>query len=195
MSLQNPPFPPPPRLPRLVPRFPYLLLTLAGLASASCAPLHRARLRQSESFYRSTTAEAFPPRSPETPIPLLDVRPKDSRVIGRFPFSTLRGPQFAIEAAQHNARRVGADSVLVRKLEEKTEAFSYYVPPETIYIPQTHLVPGARWVPGGPPGTGPGYWAPCNRLVTSPFLQYRPGRVVSGTQQRTYLEAEMLRKK
>jgi len=144
-----------------------LLLVLVLLGAGGCAPFEKAALRRSELYYKASSLETLPSKPETERILFLDRVPKGSRVLGVFQFSTERGRDFAMRSIEHNARRVGADAVWVRKLGEGQ-------------IPQTHQVP-AHWearpftrfelrrysVPGGP-GRPP-------RMVvdTLPLTSYR----------------------
>lgn len=74
-------------------------------------------LKSSESCYtpiltRSTPAD--PVEGPASQVPLLHKTPPESRVLGSFKINADFG--LILEALQHNARRVGADAVVIQKL-------------------------------------------------------------------------------
>jgi len=110
-----------------------LFLTLVLLGAVGCAPFEKSALRRSELYYKATSLEVLPPKPETEKILFLDKVPKGSRVLGVFQFSTERGRDFAMRSLEHNARRVGADAVWVRRLGEGQ-------------IPQTQTVP-AHWEP------------------------------------------------
>ena len=153
--------------------------------------MQRARLRETEVFYRSSSLQTYPPKPDTTPIPVLSKTPSGSTVIGRFQFSTLRGSAFAMEAAKHNARRAGADALVVRDLRDWVQPFSYYQPPDWVYYPRTRIVSAPVWRPG--PGGGPGRWEVYQSIDNFPQWNWRPGHWVSGSHTHSIIDAEMLK--
>lgn len=89
-----------------------------GLGGSGCAHFERLALQRSEVYYRSVQGEMHPQKPETAPIPILDTRPKNSRLLGVFQFTTERNREFAIKSAQHNARKVGADAIFIRGLGE-----------------------------------------------------------------------------
>lgn len=170
-----------------------LLATLPAFFLSGCSALHQKRLRQTEAFYRASTLESFAPKPPQAQIPVLNSMPARSAVIGTFQYKTTRDTHFAIDAAVHNARKAGADAVVIRKIDERTIPFSYYIPPETVSIPRTRETIRPIWVKGK--NGAPGHWEPGRTFETQYFLEHRPGRVVSGMTHETTIDAAMIRQK
>jgi hypothetical protein len=183
-----------PRHRNLLPRtqwFIVLSLALLSLCFSGCAALQRARLRDTEAFYRSSTTQTFSSKPEKTPIPVFSKAPPGSSVIGRFQFSTLRGSAFAMEAAKHNARVVGADALVVHDLRDWVQPYRYYQPPDWVFIPRTRLGMAPAWRPG--PGGGPGRWQTFRSMDTFSQWEWRPGYWVSGSHTHSIIDAEMLR--
>ena len=66
-------------------------------------------------YYMPVIAHTFPPKPKDAPIPILDQPPKRPYlVIGRMAFQTDNGLKFVHESLQYNARRNGADAVILR---------------------------------------------------------------------------------
>lgn len=167
-----------------------IALCLLGLLPG-CAAIKRAQLQKTELFYRAENLSTYPPKPPGTPIPTLDKQPPRSAILGRFEFSTLKGSAFALEAAQHNARRVGADAIVLRSLHDWIQPYSYYVPPETNSIPRSRWVSVPVWRKGS--GNTPGHWETERRLQTDFVFEYRPGHTVSGSHTHSIIDALMIR--
>ena len=104
-----------------------------------CAAMERLSMRPTEPYYLSNTQEQFPPKPREFQVPMLSQSPQQSRPIGIFQFTTRNGRSFAIRAAAYNARRVGADAVWMRNVQEWSEPYAYDIPAhwetkyETVY--------------------------------------------------------------
>ena len=88
---------------------------------SACTLLHSddfgARLRSSESCYAPLRPRIRPLESPipeGTEVPLLDKVPQGSRILGTFKISS--DFAFVLKALQYNARRVGADALVIQKL-------------------------------------------------------------------------------
>ena len=96
----------------------------AMLGFSGCAALERMQMRPTEVYYIASTTERFAPKPPEFAMPVLDRPPPRSRAIGVFQFKTQNGRSFAIRSAVYNARRVGADAVWVRSLQEWKEPYT-----------------------------------------------------------------------
>jgi hypothetical protein len=165
----------------------------AAFALSGCAAIKQASLRDTEVFYRASTLDVYAPKPATVEIPILNAMPPRSKSIGSFRYTSKKGSQFAMDAAVHNARRVGADAVLVRKLDERTEPFSYYVPPETVSVPRTRPVDDPIWIKGQ--NGEPGHWEYRRRYETIYVLEQRPGHMVTGTNHWTTIDALMLRQK
>jgi hypothetical protein len=103
-----------------------LSLFLTGCASVSSTAV----------FYQPTTANFFPPKPSNAIIPILDTAPsRPFTEIGKFAFQTTLGYPFAINSVLYNARRSGADAVVVKNCRNWTVPYSYVVPPSVGYVP------------------------------------------------------------
>lgn len=96
------------------------LLVSGGITSCSLwQGLDPARmLKASESCYTPLRERITPwgaPAGPSPPVPLLSQMPSGSRVLGTFSISA--DFQLILQALQYNAHRVGADAVVVHKLQ------------------------------------------------------------------------------
>lgn len=185
MSLTLVPLPPP--------KFARSIFLVGALAFGGCAAMKQAHLHDTEVFYRASTMDVYAAKPKESEIPILNVLPARSKVIGHFGFTTPKGSQFAMEAATYNARRVGADAVLIRKLDERSEPYSYFVPPETVSVPHTRAINDPIWIKDQ--NGQPGHWEYRRRYETFYSMEQRPGHMVSGTNHRTTIDALMLRQK
>ncbi len=162
----------------------------AGLLLSGCAALHRSALRRTEVFYRAETLEKLPEKASGTPVRVLNVRPSGSRILGTFEFTTDRSAEFALESAQHNARKCGADAVWVRQLRQWAEPYTQYIPAQTSFVPSTQWISGPVWRPGPPGGMGRvqrgGVW------VQSFGISYSPPQTISGWARFTHINAALL---
>jgi hypothetical protein len=61
-------------------------------------------------------------------MPVLAQPPRKGRAIGIFKFTTQSGRAFAIKSAVYNGRRVGADVVFVRNVQEWSQPYAYDIP-------------------------------------------------------------------
>jgi hypothetical protein len=89
----------------------WLLCPLAA-ALAGCASLSETTV-----FYTPVSDRSYPPKDKKEEIPVLAKPPAwPHRVIGRFAMQSDRGYRFVHRAMLYNARRQGADAVVIRKL-------------------------------------------------------------------------------
>ena len=149
----------------------------AGLLLSGFAAMHRSALRRTEVFYRAETLEKLPEKASGTPVRVLNVRPSGSRILGTFEFTTDRSAEFALESAQHNARKCGADAVWVRQLRQWAEPYTQYIPAHTSFVPSTQWISGPVWRPGPPGGMGRvqrgGVWVQSFGISHSPPPDYQ----------------------
>ena len=107
---------------------------LGCFLAVSCAP----SMKETEAFYRPTTLQTYPPKPEGTAIPVLGAFPKQKgEIIGRMTFSHGHGADFTNKALQHNARKAGADAVVVLQTGSETSQVPYSVPGYTTYQPVT----------------------------------------------------------
>ncbi len=102
-----------------------ILIPVLALALGGCAALERMNMAPTEPYYLAHTPERFTPKPRGYAIPILAQPPPQSRPIGTFQFKTNKGRGYSTEAAIYNARRVGADSVWVRGIQEWAEPYAY----------------------------------------------------------------------
>lgn len=141
----------------------------AGLLLGGCASV-----RSTAIFYQPTTANYYPPKPSNAVIPILGAPPaRPFCEIGRFAFQTTLGYPFAINSALYNARRAGADAVIMKNCQNWSVPYSYVIPPTY------------GWVPVGGWG-GCGYWGG----VSVPVVY--PGYAGVSYQNFTGLDARMI---
>lgn len=173
---------------------PHKLTRLAVITSFfllnSCAAIHRSALRKTEIFYRAQTLETIPEKSPEFAVRVLNAKPPGAKVLGTFEFTTDRSNSFALESAQHNARKHGADAVWVRSLRQWAEPYTQYIPGQTTFIPSTQWISGSAWRPN--PGGG-GRFYRAGGVVQTFGLYYSPPQTISGWARFSSIDAVMLK--
>jgi hypothetical protein len=125
--MQTPPQHTPPRLCSLRKALLGALLPIT-LGLSGCAALERAQMRPTEVYYLASTPERFAPKPPEYDMPILSRPPIKARNIGAFQFTTESGRAFATKSAIYNGRRVGADAIWVRNIQEWAEPYAYDIP-------------------------------------------------------------------
>jgi len=106
--------------------FSVLLPLVLGLSG--CAALERAQMRPTEVYYLASTPERFAPKPPEYEMPIISQPPPKARSIGVFQFTTESGRAFATKSAIYNGRRVGADAIWLRNIQEWAEPYAYDIP-------------------------------------------------------------------
>jgi hypothetical protein len=166
----------------------WLAAGVAVQGLTGCAALHRVALRRTEVFYRAETVEKLPEKPPDFPVRVLNTRPRSSRMLGTFAFTTDRSAEFAMESAQHNARKCGADAVWVRSLRQWAEPYTQYVPAQTNFVPSTQWISGPVWRPG----VGGGRWQREGSFVQTFGVYYSSPYMVSGWSRFTAIDAVML---
>ncbi len=86
-------------------------------------------------FYLSYSAETFPPKPKDAPIPILAKAPAEPhKVIGRLRFRSDLGWKFMRESMLYNARVNGADAVILRSTDSREEVRFAEVPPRTDWV-------------------------------------------------------------
>lgn len=115
-------------------------LLLSSLASAlvlmfltGCETLSSTR-----QHYRNYSSVAYPKKSADTPMPLLERRPsRPHEVIGRLKFDAHESEAFMYRAVEYNAREAGADAAVILELRRTEHPWERWVPPSTTYTPVT----------------------------------------------------------
>ncbi len=142
----------------------------SGCASVKSTAIH----------YVPTTLDVFPPKSKDFPIPILEKAPdRRYRTIGKFAFETALGYRFARDAILYNARRNGADAVILNNVSGRRELFLTRVPARVDYVPTVGYYGGYGY-------GGYGRYA-------SYYPIYRPGYVRADEEVVTSVDAEMIR--
>ena len=117
-----------------------ILLGVFAVACVGCGSVY-----QTEKYYHPAPGVAYAPKPQGTEIPILHEFPKKPHeVIGTFGFDSSEGVGFVYAALAHNARKAGADAVVITKVEGKTTTrleinpgFTYYRPAVTTSTVQT----------------------------------------------------------
>ena len=87
---------------------------LAGFALCLLLVSCGASVQSSESYYRPTVMQTFPPKPKDAHIPILASMPKEKGgTIGIMEFSTNKGADFINKCLIHNARKNGGDAVII----------------------------------------------------------------------------------
>ncbi|MCX6969791.1 MAG: hypothetical protein NTV93_06490 [Verrucomicrobia bacterium] len=158
-----------------------LLVLLAGISGC-------ASVSSTSQFYLPVTTDVYPPKSKDTPIPILGKAPdRRYKVIGRLSFRSDLGWKFMRDSMAYNARANGADAVILKKAESKDQVNFTEVPPRTDWV----AVPG----PVVAVNNGGGNKHCKNQTyVTYPnyIPVYRPGYVYRWVQTIIGIDAEMI---
>ena len=157
------------------------VLLLACLGLAGCA-----NLQETAVFYTPVSPQYYPPLEKKAFVPILSQSPPwRSRVIGNFDMETDRGPKFAREALLFNARRQGADAVVMRGLKYDVRRTYNYIPPSWTSYPVTNYY--NQWVQNNK-----GKWVNQPQTYTTFIPIYRPGGVVVDDVMWTHVRADMV---
>ena len=117
------------------------LLLVAALLFSGCASVSSTAV-----FYRPATDTVYPPKDPKAIIPILSAAPsRPFREIGSFGFQSDLGYSFVQSALLYNARRAGADAVIIKDYKSWSVPYWYTVPPTVNWIP----VGGGGYYGGG----------------------------------------------
>lgn len=93
-------------------------------------------VKSTEVFYTPSTNVVYPPKPKDAVIPVMSSPPERPHAeIGRFSFQSDLGYPFMMRAIEHNARRAGADAVVIKESKSWTLPFLYTVPPTLNWIP------------------------------------------------------------
>lgn len=148
-----------------------------------------ARLSDTAIYYTPVAGPVYPPLEKNAPVPVLSEPPSwPHRVIGRFATVSDRGYPFLYRALLYNARRAGADAVVLRKLAFDTQQHYNYIPAHWENIPQTNVfyqtVKNAQ-----------GQWVTVPQVYTTFVPVFRPEQTVVTDVQWTEVTAEMVVRK
>ena len=158
-----------------------LMLVPLIAAVAGCA-----NLEQTAVFYTPVSSEYYTPLDKKAFVPVLAQPPSwRSRVIGNFDMQTDRGPKFAREALLFNARRQGADAVVMRDLGYDLRRTYNYIPPSWDSYPVTNFY--NQWVQNNK-----GKWVNQPQAYTTFVPIYRPGGVQVNDVMWTRVRADMV---
>ena len=157
------------------------ILLLACLGLCGCA-----NLEQTTVFYTPVSPQYYPPLDKKAFVPILAQPPSwRSRIIGNFDMETDRGPKFAREALLFNARRQGADAVVMRGLKYDVRRNYNYIPPSWDSVPVTNFY--NQWVQNNK-----GKWVNQPQAYTTFMPIYRPGGVQVNDVMWTHVRADMV---
>jgi hypothetical protein len=131
-------------------------VSMALCALAGCA------VSSTSQYYLPTVGETFPPKPQDFVVPILEKPPaQPHRVIGQLQFTTDRGWSFVRDSIEYNARRNGADAVILKTMDAREESGWARTPPRTTWVPVAgppvrcengrYYYP-TRWVPVTSPG-------------------------------------------
>lgn len=146
-------------------------------------------LRETEAFYVPTTGKAFPPLAKDADVPVISEPPAwPHEIIGRFAMKSDRGYKLVYRAMLYNARRQGADAVILRRVAFDDRRTYNYIPPMTDSVPVTRFYYQTI-------RNSEGQWVTVPQAYTAFVPVFRPGRTVVTDSQWTDLEAEMVVRK
>jgi hypothetical protein len=95
-----------------------------------------ASVKSTEMFYTPKTNVFYAPKGKDFIIPVMNEKPgRPYAEIGRFAFQTDLGYPFLYKALEYNARRVGADAILVKESRSWSIPYWYTVPPSLGWVP------------------------------------------------------------
>lgn len=145
-----------------------------------------ANFEQTAVFYTPNSEDCYAPLPEDAAVPVVAQPPAwPNRVIGRFDMATPRGPKFAHKALLFNARRQGADAVVVRELGYDVRRSYNYVPPSWTSAPVTTY--GNQWVQNKK-----GKWVNQPQTYTTFVPIYQPGGVNVNDVMWTRVHADMV---
>ena len=141
-------------------------------------------------FYHPLTTQKYPPKPNDYPIPVFDHVPdKKFTVIGRLTFrksfnednagwNFVDGEDYMTSAVKYNARRVGADAVVMIEHYWNTDHF-------TIALPGT-------WSGGIQPPSKNTTQTNADRVRSASPLEYTPGGTRTGSNMTYFSDAQMI---
>lgn len=167
----------------------FCLLLLPGLSLGGCAAIERTQMRPTEVHYLANTTELFAPKPAHYDMPVLAQPPRKGSVIGSFKFTTTQGRAFVMKSALYNGRRVGADAIFVRHIQEWSEPYAYDIPAhwETRWETRHERFPVRI---KGPKGTADSFHEQV-RPVSVQRMEWVSLQHVSGFYHYTSIDAEM----
>jgi len=112
----------------------HIAFLVAALALCACSPV-----RETTAYFRPTTLERFEPLPRNAEIPILANVPPGTKykVIGEFHFQSTRNWPFFVKSMAYNARRNGANAVIIRDSWAQSFRDVVVVPPQTDWVPVT----------------------------------------------------------
>ena len=159
-------------------------MAATGTALTGCGP---APYDTTARFYQPLSAQAAPPKPEAYAPPILHAVPfqRPYRVLGAMTFTTVEDEAWWREALRWNARRVGADAVLLRGVAAREQLYSYTVPGfpsnDRTFTDLTQTVTG----PDGRPQT-------IRTRIDQRVPFYNEDRTVVGTRTLTTIDAEFV---
>jgi len=143
-------------------------------------------LEETAVFYTPTSERFYPPRPKDADIPVVSEPPDwPHEVIGRFALQTDRGYRHVYRAMLHNARRQGADAVILRRLVFDVRQTINEIPATWRSVPQTNV-----WYQQVK--NKKGEWVTVPQVYTTYLPVWQPARTVVSEREWTAVEAEMV---
>lgn len=163
---------------------------LAGLSGC-------AMVSSSTQFYRPTTTEIFPEKPKDYKVPILAAPPKQKyEVIGRLSFSAGHGYGYMNKAIEYNARKAGADAVIMLDSSSSAQQYTYTVPGYTTTQPVTTYSSGSAYGTSNYYGSGGYGYGSASAYGSSTSTTYVPvyqqGYTGVGTVVRHSIDAAMI---
>jgi len=156
------------------------------LLAACCVLTGCMSLEDTAAYYTPVSATYYPPLPEKAPVPILAASPPwGHRVIGRFAMETDRGQKFVQRALAFNARRQGADAVVLRNLDFDLRRNYNYVPPSWDNVPMTSCYNQRVQ-------NNKGNWVNVPQYYTTYMPVFRPGRVYVDDVLWTDVKADMV---
>lgn len=158
-----------------------VVLGLAVACLAGCASLEDTAV-----FYTPTSERFYPPLPKNEPVPVLSEPPEwPYEVIGRFALQSDQGYPRIYRAMLFNARRQGADAVILRRLAFDVRRTFNEIPATWRSVPQTNV-----WYQQVK--NKKGEWVTVPQVYTTYLPLWQPARTVVTEREWTEVEAEMV---
>ncbi|MEO8206318.1 MAG: hypothetical protein ABI615_09055 [Chthoniobacterales bacterium] len=155
-----------------------ILVFLVGVSLMGCASV-----QSTSEYYIPNTTKVYPPKPKDAPIPILGEFPKEPyEIIGRLSFPSFRNFGFLRRSMEYNARKAGADAVVLRGVKSQVLNGAYYVPPTVEYVPVVNYYNNNNC---GKKGNRSGSY-----VTTYPY--FRPGYTVPYQNVMTTIDAQMI---
>lgn len=158
-----------------------LFLLLCAAVLAGCQSMS-----STEVYYTPTGTVSYVPLPKKAVVPVLSEPPAWShKTIGRFVMESPRGYNFIYRALVHNARKNGADAVVLRKLKFDLRRTYNYIPPGWDSIPQSNVYYQSV-------KNCDGEWTTVPQVYTTFIPVFRPARMLVNDVLWTDVAADMV---